>query len=852
MSKCTPEYNAETRALMRRAAELKRIAKGAETGDFGAAIRAKANELIDAGGTAESVVKDVQAFISEYAPHTNEEVANAISGYGKERVATIDEARDRRNAIRAELRDLARVQELRDGSLDDPEKAEAARNRSLERQIEDLTRQIENNVKNEKAAKRPESDATKALREKRDALQEQLNPKRPPLTPDERKVAALEKQLADILAGRKPNAPINGPDTQRVAELKKQIAAAREAAKPVAAPTDPELAREEATRRRLENEIAKLDEKIAARDTSQPGRRQGPDSAEVAALKAERAAKKELLNNMRPAPAPTRPVDPSIAKNKARQTALKKQLADLERRIAENDFTPPAKRSPVQYAADTRALIRERDAKVRQYETMLRRQEEANQSLPAKVARVINKIHLMNILSSVFVYPKLVGAVIARYITTPAEAAIVSAAKAVIPGLRGLAEKAPVYGAGFDPEAEAAYYKAIKDAPKEALNQILQGQSSREAEFADAKYTAEYTDVMTSITEMTDAVRGGDKKEATRAAFDVVTSIPGRTHAAVKEFAATPMFDKAYLLHEKAMRAALKKQGLSPKEIAERMSSEETRAMLGAKAIAHAWEAKLQGENKLADGINRMVSAWEKGGSGEKAVALLFRTLFPIRKIPLNIVKEISSYTLGGVKAAAAVRAAKKAGMTEERAEYIFKNIGKQGIGFVLIATGIALSASLGGTAGTQGKDDEIEGDHANIAGFDPGSGVFHSPAAQMLQIGAALARLYSKKYGSKDGINAALNSLGDTYGQVLARGIPYFDQVRRFSNTVSYGRGPGEFVGNVLRSMVIPLPVQQAAAAHDPNKGFRHPRDMVDDVKLGIPVLREEVPAHREKKRRY
>ena len=721
MSKCTPEYNAETRALMRRAAELKRIAKGAETGDFGAAIRAKANELIDAGGTAESVVKDVQAFISEYAPHTNEEVANAISGYGKERVATIDEARDRRNAIRAELRDLARVQELRDGSLDDPEKAEAARNRSLERQIEDLTRQIENNVKNEKAAKRPESDATKALREKRDALQEQLNPKRPPLTPDERKVAALEKQLAD-----------------------------------------------------------------------------------------------------------------------------------LERRIAENDFTPPAKRSPVQYAADTRALIRERDAKVRQYETMLRRQEEANQSLPAKVARVINKIHLMNILSSVFVYPKLVGAVIARYITTPAEAAIVSAAKAVIPGLRGLAEKAPVYGAGFDPEAEAAYYKAIKDAPKEALNQILQGQSSREAEFADAKYTAEYTDVMTSITEMTDAVRGGDKKEATRAAFDVVTSIPGRTHAAVKEFVATPMFDKAYLLHEKAMRAALKKQGLSPKEIAERMSSEETRAMLGAKAIAHAWEAKLQGENKLADGINRMVSAWEKGGSGEKAVALLFRTLFPIRKIPLNIVKEISSYTLGGVKAAAAVRAAKKAGMTEERAEYIFKNIGKQGIGFVLIATGIALSASLGGTAGTQGKDDEIEGDHANIAGFDPGSGVFHSPAAQMLQIGAALARLYSKKYGSKDGINAALNSLGDTYGQVLARGIPYFDQVRRFSNTVSYGRGPGEFVGNVLRSMVIPLPVQQAAAAHDPNKGFRHPRDMVDDVKLGIPVLREEVPAHREKKRRY
>ena len=34
------------------------------------------------------------------------------------------------------------------------------------------------------------------------------------------------------------------------------------------------------------------------------------------------------------------------------------------------------------------------------------------------------------------------------------------------------------------------------------------------------------------------------------------------------------------------------------------------------------------------------------------ALAKLFEIVFPIRKVPLNIVKEITSYAAGGVKAA--------------------------------------------------------------------------------------------------------------------------------------------------------------------------------------------------------
>jgi hypothetical protein len=79
MSKCTPDYNDETRRLMAHAADLRRVAKGAESGDFGEAIRAKANEVIDKGETdPDKVVEAVHKYINEYAPHEKSDVAAAI------------------------------------------------------------------------------------------------------------------------------------------------------------------------------------------------------------------------------------------------------------------------------------------------------------------------------------------------------------------------------------------------------------------------------------------------------------------------------------------------------------------------------------------------------------------------------------------------------------------------------------------------------------------------------------------------------------------------------------------------------------------------------------------------------
>jgi hypothetical protein len=279
------------------------------------------------------------------------------------------------------------------------------------------------------------------------------------------------------------------------------------------------------------------------------------------------------------------------------------------------------------------------------------------------------------------------------------------------------------------------------------------------------------------------------------------------------------------------------------------MDRESTKALLGTKAMEDALEAKFQGKNRLADSINSFILSLDKGGGGEKTLAFVLKTLFPIRKIPLNIAKEITSYTAGGVKALMAMRG----DFTEENAEYIMKNIGKQGVGTMLFAIGyLGTTAMFGGIpmTGDKKRKPEVEPETAKIGDITIDKTAFHGSAAQMIQLGASYRRLYEKDYGdSHDAIHAGLESIGDNYTAMMSRNIPYIDQPRRILNTMQYGRGVGEVVGNQVRSIVVPQVLQQGAAAQDPYKVYRAPQNIVQDVELGIPGLRETVPEKKQKK---
>lgn len=199
MAKCTPEYNDETRRLMAQAADLRRIAKGAETGDFSVAARAKANEVIDAGETDPAKVVDaVHAFLNEHLPLAKDEVASLIA---ETKPRTRSEATARRAEVLAELRDLQKIQKGLDAeNATRKAKSESQSKARINAQIADLSRQIESGVNTAKEKGQPINTPEIAeLRRQRDALRRQRDmqePSPPATRPVDPRVAKNKAALA--------------------------------------------------------------------------------------------------------------------------------------------------------------------------------------------------------------------------------------------------------------------------------------------------------------------------------------------------------------------------------------------------------------------------------------------------------------------------------------------------------------------------------------------------------------------------------------------------------------------------------------------------------------------------------
>lgn len=154
----------------------------------------------------------------------------------------------------------------------------------------------------------------------------------------EARIAKLEKKIAE--GDLTKDGPKQGPDTARVAELKGQrdvlqaeITKLREG-QPGARPVQDVV--------RLEREVKELESRIAKGDTAPRGKRQGPDTEDVAALKAQRAKLTERMAEMRKGP-----------HARADERALQRQITDLENRIRTGES--PA-RGPKQ-GPDTAAVV---------------------------------------------------------------------------------------------------------------------------------------------------------------------------------------------------------------------------------------------------------------------------------------------------------------------------------------------------------------------------------------------------------------------------------------------------------------------------------------------------------------
>lgn len=548
-----------------------------------------------------------------------------------------------------------------------------------------------------------------------------------------------------------------------------------------------------------------------------------------------------------------KPEDRTNTSNKRRATILKKQLAELDRRFKENDFEKPQRPGPPDYTEEVRQQQLQVDTAKRRLDEMVEKAENRKRPMVKRVLEVAHAGHLFNIFTSLMVYPKLMAAVLGGHGLAVGQAGTISVLKS-IPAIRRLADISARQGAGLTIAGlKARFGKGLSEAPRAAKDTLVHGRSALEAAYGDTDRMSDA--FLGHMGTLAEAMAEKPGKDRALAVGNVLASYAGRTHGAIKVFLAHPEFYQSLADQVTQIQKQGAKAGKSPDQIAEFLGRETTRATMNARAMADAMESKMQGKNRWNEAITSTISKLDRSDNSAANIAgYVLKSIFPILRVGPNVFKQGTSLFGGGVKAG--IEWAGKGDMTPERADYILKNLGQQGVGLALIGVGMALSGSLGGVPRPGDKKREEAGamkaGEADVAGLPVGHYAFHGAPASMLQIGAGLVHVYEEERGlnHEDAVDAALNSIGSNVWNWTERTLPYTDQLRRTSNTAQYGRGAGEVVGNQIRGMVIPLALQQAAAAGDEFKGFRKPRSIAEDVKLGVPGLRETVPIEREKRK--
>lgn len=537
-----------------------------------------------------------------------------------------------------------------------------------------------------------------------------------------------------------------------------------------------------------------------------------------------------------------------------REKALNAKAAQHEETLRTGKVPEKVKRQPIEYPESVKKAQLKADRLARQVDEIIAKGERLNMSPAKKLLDIRTNLQMAMILASKTVYEHLGFAVVGGHLGSLISDVSRTVAKSIVPGVRGVAEGAPRYGQGLSWQALKDRYgkKGFLNSPRQAWNQAWHGAADREMGGSARRTTDEF---YSHLGTLADAIKTpgflNKVMETTRA----VSGKIGGTHAATKEFLAQPEFAETVGRETRYLERSMKKNGATDEQVAEFMSRESTQATIAAKGVANAYSEKMQGKNIFNSAVDRWVGALEKSDSlAANLMAGVFKQIEPIRKIGMNIADRQVSNMFGGIRAGLAAWR-NKGKLTPELRDYIMFNVGRQGVGLTLLAVGALYYTKFGGVPGVFSKKEGAPVKDENGNPIIPGesdmlpASAFHGSEFGLLQIGASMMQVYQKEYGKEHGAELALDVLGRPTWNWFERTIPYTNTARITDNTLAYGRGHGKYgnpwwevLGNNLRSLVVPSFLQQKAREDDPYKKYRTPRNLSDDIKLGIPGYREEV----------
>lgn len=502
------------------------------------------------------------------------------------------------------------------------------------------------------------------------------------------------------------------------------------------------------------------------------------------------------------------------------KTNLKNRTVDLQAKLDAKDFSPRPKRELV---LDNQAMkLKAANEAVKQkFQHELALDRLKKRSAVEKTGDAIVKWRRGFILSGPVTLAKLTSAAIARMIITPAEE-LVGHGLSKLPLVKQVSERAPREGGGFNTRAEV---KAITEGLTKGASDAWQTLKTGKSDLG--------------------LVYGKDKG-LPQSFIDIFGNIHGALKAPVKRAEFARSLQKRLDFYAK--------QGVD-------VTDEFVQMRAGLEAYQDADRSIFMQKNIVNDAYKRALSRFDqkekstgKPSLSGKIGGTTLRVLFPIVKVPTNIVAETMQYALGSVTGSTRLGLAFKNGIENlkpEEADLIMRHLKKGSIGGAVMLAGFLAPQILGGfyQQGERRNKADIKPDAARVGGMDIPASLIHNPMVNAAQLGATVRRVSDSKLRKRDKNTQGL-SHGAIAGAVgLADATPFIRETTEIAKAMN-PLERDQWAGAFAKSLAVPQAVSSTAEYFDKdangNPVKRKVSDVSSGIESGIPGLRETLPVKR------
>lgn len=576
----------------------------------------------------------------------------------------------------------------------------------------------------------------------------------------------------------------------------------------------------DAAKTRTRNRIEDLQRAIEKKEKIPKSDKKLQDDDELRDLKAQKDALQKEYDAVFETPKKT-PEEIALAAYKARTKARIEELNDRTKR---GDFSKKERKS-MELDPEGVKLRAEAERAKLEFDKALYRDKQQNMPMTQRILDYIPKIARANLLSNPITLAKLTAAALLRMGATPFEE-LVGGGLGKLPFVSEVAARAPREG-GFNTKAEA---KALTDAwmkgMKDARDKLFKGETDLD-------------------------VTGGKRNVIPHHWLDIFGSMHGALKAPVVRAEFARSFEK------RTAHAAA--NGID-------ITDPAVQIRIGLEAYRDSQRAIFQQDNRVVQIWNTAMRQLEQPSKvtgrvslGNKALQTVAKTIFPIVKIPTNIVAEAFQYATGTVTGSARLAKAFKSGietLKPEEADLIMRELKKGTLGSAVMLLGFFASQAIGGfyQPGQRRKDGDVKPGTVRVGNVDIPSYLLHNPLVDQLQVGATIGRVANSKLRHKDRETQGLPAGVAAAALGLIEEVPFATGTEQMHKLFT----PNErmdYVGELARSRVEPQFMQWVAqqgdrASYIPPSEVRQrkPESFGQEMEMGIPGLRQNVPLKRKR----